>query len=226
MSERLRQLNEQVSALERAKMAAGAQNTSEGRGSHEESMLIALKIEQKKLGLVAMQRRARALTLHFACPPALRLPDSSSDPSALKADLPPVDLSSILQGFACWSISDAFFSSDYQVQLFAAHALDNVPNVELSALPETRLSVCPILAACCVPCSRALLDSILWRSHLTICSACLHMQTAVPMSVKSHTPVNLRYYDSKKRSFLDELFRHGERFFQFHQKRKEREKVS
>ena len=43
--------------------------------------------------------------------------------------------------------------------------------------------------------------------------------------VKSHTSVNLRYYHLKKSCFFDELFKHQQRFFQYHAKGRERQKV-
>lgn len=49
---------------------------------------------------------------------------------------------------------------------------------------------------------------------------------AVPhQTVKSHTSINLRYYHHKKHCFFDELLKHQQRFFQYHAKRREREKV-
>jgi len=52
------------------------------------------------------------------------------------------------------------------------------------------------------------------------------LQFVPRQTVKSHTSVNLRYYHHKKQCFFDELFKHKERFVQYHTKRREREKVT
>lgn len=217
MSERERQLKEQVAALEE-------KDQREGLLPREQSILQAFKAEHLKLLLVPMQRRARAHALDYACPPAVRLQDSSRDPSASNVGMEPVGSCS-----ACVCLSlvlmrrlfDDPVCHKTQASLFAAHPLDKLLNTDLSRHPDTQLSVrsCPGI------CAVTLSSPLLGLACLNPLSPWMPAQRIAPTSVKSQTPVNLRYYDSKKRSFLEELFRHRERFFQFHQKRREREKV-
>jgi len=84
ISERQRQLKEQVAALEE-------KDHREGLLPREKSVLQAFKAESIKLQLVPMQRRARAHALDNAWPPAVRLQDSSKDPSASYAGMEPVE---------------------------------------------------------------------------------------------------------------------------------------
>jgi hypothetical protein len=51
------------------------------------------------------------------------------------------------------------------------------------------------------------------------------LQAVAHQTVKSQTSINLRYYHHKKHCFFDELLKHQQRFFQYHAKRREREKV-
>ena len=115
----MRSLEEQIQVLEqKASTAANGMETGSAMTAAEKDLLVAFKIELKKLKLAQLQEGTRARALEMLGPPATRVHFERKPSQVINPDI-------------------------LAVSLFSAHALDLTPDCDLMSVPETQLSALP-----------------------------------------------------------------------------------